>query len=108
MSSTARLLAVLAGGLGVAYAGVAEYGFVYEDARAIQHGSGAFRFGPRGLTSWLWLADPRASHALSVGLHVLVGVLTGALGWRLGLSRPAAVVAAGVLLLHPMAVESAA
>src|SRR3990167_3869422 len=101
-----RVMALFCAGLLVAYAGVWSYGFVYEDYRAVQAGSLPFVFGPRGLSSWLWWRDPVASHLLSLGLHVLVGGITWLLGRRLGLSRPAAGLAAGVLLLHPMAVET--
>src|SRR3990167_8583679 len=101
-----RVMALFCAGLLVAYAGVWSYGFVYEDYRALQAGVLPFVLGPRGLSSWLWWRDPVASHLLSLGLHVVVGGLTWLLGRRLGLSRQAAVLAAGVLLLHPMAVET--
>lgn len=105
---TIRFAVLIGCCLGVAYAGVGSYGYVYEDYRILQAGASATQWSlsPRALTRWLWLADPQASHALSVGLHLVVGLLVGCLGWRLGLSRPAAVLAAGILLLHPMTVES--
>jgi len=100
----ARLIVLILGCLVVAYAPIRAYGFVYEDYRTIQGvlagGHRVFSWGPRGLSAWLWMADPQASHVLSLGLHVVAGVLTGVLGWRLGLSRLAAVLAAGLLLLR--------
>jgi len=105
-----RVAALLLVGVVIAYSAVPGYGYVYEDYRALQAGPvGALALAPRGLSTWLWrIADPRAAHLLSLALHLLAGCLTGLLGRRLGLSGQAAILAGGLLLLHPLAVESVA
>ncbi len=63
---------------------------------------------PIARATWRLTPTPQAAHAFSVGLHLAVIALLGALAWRLGYSE------AGVSLLvllgaiHPLTVESVA
>ncbi len=86
---------------------------IYEDH--VQVAAAATRpivLRPRGLTRWLvWYqvqrvgAVPWQFRAGNLGLAALVSALVGLFAWRLGL---AAWVATGVMLLHPLMVETVA
>ena len=105
----ALLLTILTGW---AYASVWSAEWVYED-RAVRTeflaADGAL-LTKRSLTAWTWrlAPTPRAGHAVSLGIHLVLGGMVGLLAWRLGVP-PVGIWAASTLwLLHPMTVELAA
>ena len=84
-------------------------GYVYEDS-AWQGRAQSGGDGSRWLVAWTWtaLTDPRAAHALNLGLHLLAGALLYLLLRRLDASRAIAACGAGLLLVHVEAVEAVA
>ena len=88
-------------------------GFVYEDT-AWNRSAGWIALRPRVLMSASWWLQAHvtpelwAFHAVNVALHLTVSALVGLLAARLGGSRVAAVVAAWLMLVHPMTVEAVA
>lgn len=87
---------------------------VYEDARLVDGSQRGFAwsgvFQPRGLTreSWTLVQSPRASHALNLGLHLLVVGLVWLLFWRLTAKRFIAWAVALIVAFHPVTGESVA
>lgn len=88
--------------------------FVYEDMRLVEGLARPFSVSGlargRGLTteSWTVIRTPQASHALNLVLHLLVACLTGALLWQLTGQRLTAFGSAGIVALHPLALEGVA
>ena len=89
------------------YSSVVSAPFVFEDAKALQQIPG-WSLPGRGLTQWTWMAigyDSPTAHAVNIGLHLVNGTLVAVLGSALA-GPTAGVVAAGVLLLHPLSSEA--
>ena len=111
------LVFVLALVLVLAYVPHVLYGqWVYEDAawRPLLSASMSTWWRPRGGTRLLWWVqgqltrEPWLVHGVSLAMHVVVAWLTVLLMRRLGLSRSAQAVAAVIVTLHPLSVETVA
>ncbi len=61
-----------------------------------------------GIERFFWGLNPFVFHLNNILLHILSSILVFALGYRMGLSRKGALIAALVFALHPMKVESVA
>lgn len=81
--------------------------FVFEDAKAVIQAP-EWSMPGRGMSQWTWQAigpKPDIAHLVNVGLHLVNGGLVAALGTALA-GPTVGVVAAGVLLLHPLSSEA--
>ena len=88
--------------------------FIYEDAAwlgMLTEGTRGW-WQPRGLSRMLWAAEwwiapsPRTFHAVSLGLHALNAVLVGVLARRIGLSARYARLAAVIVFVHWLGIET--
>lgn len=85
--------------------------WVYEDARMVLAITKPLSFGglrPLARATWRLTPTPQAAHAFSVGIHLAVIALLGALAWRLGYSEAGVGLVALLGAVHPLTVESVA
>ena len=109
----ALALAVIVVGLYAQHVRIGE--FVYEDERLIPAAGGApLAIGQilrgRGVSRWSWtqVQTPQASHAISLGLHLVAVALVALLMWQLSASALAAGGAAAIAALHPLQTQAIA
>lgn len=92
------------------YAPLLESGYVYEDANWQEAMTAPLTWMPptRALSMWTYrqTPDPRRAHAANIGVHLVNGMLVGAIALELFALPVAAVWAAGLFLLHPFASEA--
>ena len=102
--------------LSALYAGHVQWSpLVYQDSNLLRGAETPFTWSGgllrmRGLSGYSWrlVQSPRASHALSLALHVVVVGLVGLLFWRLTHDRFTAWAVALISAFHPLTIEPVA